>query len=139
MASAETTPEELVERVERAPGNLAIATLRELRSAYNRGRITYGVLQSIATKLEQDHRVGVIHDGSEPAQEQKAFLFKLDAPIGRLLDDATNPSDAGLRRLRDLSTSARRATEADANLATVKAALEDAMTALQDYLGENAT
>ena len=41
--STAITSDDLVERVETAPGNIALATLLELRSAYNRGRITAGV------------------------------------------------------------------------------------------------
>jgi hypothetical protein len=136
-SAAKITPEDLLERVEAAPGNITTATLLELRSAYKRGRITYGVLESIRTKLEQDHRIGVLHDGSEPSQSQKAYLYQLDAPIGRLLADAMNPSEAGLRRLREVQAPASHATQADAHLATLKAALEDATTALDDYLGDD--
>jgi hypothetical protein len=131
------TPEDLVKRVESAQGNIAIATFLELRSAYNRGRITPGVFDWIATKLENDHRIGVTADSSEPSQEQEAYLFKLDAPVGGLLAAVSHPSEAGLRRLREVATPARKAAEADASIATVKAALEDATVALQEYLGEN--
>ncbi len=131
------TPEVLVQRVEEAPGNIAIATFRELRSAYNRGRITPGVFGWIENKLENDHRIGVTADGSEPSQEHEAYLYKLDAPIGGLLAAAANPSDSGLRRIREVAAPASKAAEADASLSTVKAALEDATVALNDYLGEN--
>lgn len=140
MAHAtDLTPEDLVNRVEAAPGNVAIATFLELRSAYKRGRITPGVFEWIAAKLENDHRVGVMADSSEPSQEQEAYLYKLDAPVGGLLAAVANPSEAGLRRLREVATPARKAAEADASLGTVKAALEDATVALQDYLGGNGT
>ena len=65
----------------------------------------------------------------------EAYLFKLDAPVGPLLSAAVNPSEAGARRLREVARPAGQAVEADTNLAAVKAALEDATTALQDYLG----
>jgi hypothetical protein len=138
MAQAsQITPDDLVERVESAPGHITIATFLELRSAYKRGRITPGVFDWIAGKLENDHRIGVMADSSEPSQEQEAYVYKLDAPVGGLVAAVTNPSEAGLRRLREVATPARKAAEADAILSTVKAALEDATVALQDYLGEN--
>jgi hypothetical protein len=131
------TPEDLVSRVEHAAGNVALATFRELRSAYKRGRITPGVFEMIANKLENEHRIGVMADRSEPSQEREAYLYKLDAPIGGLLRAVESPSESGLRTLREVATPAKKAAEADASLATVKAALEDATVALQEYLGEN--
>lgn len=136
--TTEITIEELVERVNGAPGRVALATLLELRSAYGRGRITPGVLDGIKGRLEREHRIGVLTVvTNEPNQDQEAYLYGLDAPIGRLLAAATNPSEAGLRTLREVAQPAEQAIEADENLAAVKAALEDATTALQDYLGGN--
>jgi hypothetical protein len=57
--------------------------------------------------------------------------------IGCLLAAALNPSEGGLRRLREVVKPAHKAQEADANLSTVKAALEDATVALGDYMGED--
>lgn len=131
------TPEDLVARVDEAQGNITLASGLELRSAYNRGRLTPGVLESISARLETDHRIGVLDNGNEPSQEQLVYLYKLDAPVGQLLSAAVNPSEAGARRLREVATPARKAVEADQSLLTVKAALEDATTALRDYLGGN--
>jgi hypothetical protein len=136
--STEITTDDLVKRVEAAPGKIALVTLLELRSAYQRGRITPGVLEGIKGRLERDHRVGVLAVSDvEPSQEQEAYLFQLDSPIGRLLWAAINPSDTGLRQLREVAEPAQQAVEADENLVTVKAALEDATSALKDYLGED--
>ena len=138
MAQASNiTPEDLVARVEKAPAKIALATGLQLRSAYKRGRLTPGVFEFISAKLETDHRIGVLADESEPSQYQEVYLYKLDAPIAGVLGAATNPSEAGLRRLREVATSAREAVESDESLATLKAALEDATAALRDYLGEN--
>lgn len=136
-ATLEITIEDLVARVDSASGSIALATFLELRTAYSRGRITPGVFDWIKAKLENEYRIGVMADSSEPSQEQEAYLYKLDAPIGALLGALHNPSEAGLRRVREVAQPAREAAEADASLATVKAALEDATVALRDYLGEN--
>jgi hypothetical protein len=138
MAEDNITPDQLIERVDNAPGKVALATLRELRSAYKRGRITIGVLDDIKSRLESDHRIGVIHDGAEPEQTQEVYLYKQDAPIGAFLHAGHHPSDPGLRRLRDVTVPAKDAAEADERLATLKSALLDATVALNDYLGEDA-
>jgi hypothetical protein len=135
--AADITTDDLVERVERSPGKIALANLLELRSAYGRGRITPGVLDGIKGRLQREHRIGVLTEESELSQEQEVYIYGLDAPIGELLVAATSPSERGLRRLRDVAEPAEQAVEADENLVAVKAALEDATTALQDYLGEN--
>jgi hypothetical protein len=134
----DVTPDDLVTRVDSAAGGITLANLLELRSAFNRGRMTPGVLDWIREKLEREHRLGVIVDNEvETSQDQAAYLYKLDQPIGRLLMAALNPSEAGLRHLREVAAPAHQAVQADDNLSAVKAALEDATSALSDYLGEN--
>jgi hypothetical protein len=135
--AANTTPEHLVTLVENAPAKIAMATGLELRSAYNRGRLTPGVLDYVANKLENDHRIGLAPEDDEPSQEQEFYLYKLDAPVGALVTAIRQPSEAGLRRLRDVATATRVSVAADENLATLKAALEDASVALQEYMGES--
>ena len=135
--ATEITPDDLVSRVEKAQGKIAIASLWELRSAYKRGRMTPGVLAFIENRLQQDHRLGLVPENpDEPSQDQSAYLYALDSPIAALLDSAFTPTENGLRRLREVATPARDAAVADQNLATVQAALEDATAALRVFMGQ---
>lgn len=131
----EVTPGDLAQRAAEAPGKITLVTLLELRSAYQRGRATPGVLERIALRLRDEHQLGMLRDeNQEPDQEQQAYLYRLDEPIAQVIEAVRRPSSAALQRLQETAAPADQSVGLDAGLQDVKAALDDASSALEDLI-----
>lgn len=90
--------------------------------------------------LEHEYRIGVIAPCTEePSQDHEVYIYSLNQPTASLLAAASSPSEAGVGRLRDVASPARKAAAVDQNLATVTAPLDNATAALDESMWSHGT
>jgi hypothetical protein len=96
------TYEDLKDAVEEN-GGLYVTTMAELRDIRGAGRLSAGICNAISADLAS-HGLGHIPDELPTSQWSEARIYRLGSPIAAVASAVLEPSTAGDKTLRNLSS-----------------------------------
>jgi hypothetical protein len=109
---------------------LAVTGL-DLRDADGAKRLSSGVRERIAERL-QDRGLGFFPPYELPDwHEEPVYVYRLGSPLGKLIAAVVKPTDMGLRLLSEAVAPTAKVTKEQDNIQEALDALKDAITLLQ--------